>query len=218
MRHPSPVSHATGPRCWRARGWVEGSGTSRIQRAGGPMRKVFRSGALALIGLAATVAPVLTAATSSPAAGAATKAGAATAGAAEAGAATPHITPGLYHLPIVGKVTLPGSGLVARGCAPCHGRAVVELVRLRRHRRHVQLGGGQLGRAQGDAARSTSGGLSGLLGGPSTCGCLLGRTRRLQLDQRRAAGHRLGLRRLEPQLLRLVRDVPESLRYVCPTR
>ena len=71
------------------------------------MRKVLRSGALALIGLAATVAPVLTAATSSPAAGAATKAGAATAGAGEAGAATRHITPGLYHLPIVGKVTLP---------------------------------------------------------------------------------------------------------------
>jgi hypothetical protein len=133
------------------------------------MRKVFRSGALALIGLAATVAPVLTAATSSPAAGAATKANTATAGAAKSGAATPHITPGLYHLPIVGKVTLPGLGSSLGGV---------------RHATAVQSSNWS-GYADIDdtfnsvvaswvepkaTCSSTSGGLSGLLGGPSTAG------------------------------------------------
>jgi hypothetical protein len=132
------------------------------------MRKVFRSGALALIGLAATVAPVLTATTSSPAAGAATSARAATAGAAGA-AATSHITPGLYHLPIVGKVTLPGLGSSLGG---------------ERHATAVQSSNWS-GYADVDdtfnsvasswiepkaTCSSTSGGLSGLLGGPSTAG------------------------------------------------
>jgi len=66
------------------------------------MRKVFLSGALALIGLAAPAASVLTPAAASPAA-AATAARVATA--APAGPAVP----GLYHVPIIGKVTLPGA-------------------------------------------------------------------------------------------------------------
>ncbi|HEX4435000.1 MAG TPA: G1 family glutamic endopeptidase [Acidimicrobiales bacterium] len=63
------------------------------------MRKVFLSGALALIGLAAPTALVLGPAAASPAA-AATKAVSTT----SAGPAVP----GLYHVPIIGKVSLPG--------------------------------------------------------------------------------------------------------------
>ena len=65
------------------------------------MRKVFRSGALALIGLAAPAAVVLT-----PAA-AAQPAAAASAPIHTAVTAGP-AAPGLYHVPIIGKVTLPG--------------------------------------------------------------------------------------------------------------
>jgi hypothetical protein len=64
------------------------------------MRKVFLSGALALIGLAAPAAMVLTPAAAEPAAAAPHHA------AASAGAAVP----GLYHMPVIGKVVLPGLG------------------------------------------------------------------------------------------------------------
>jgi hypothetical protein len=64
------------------------------------MRKVLRSGALVLIGMAASVAPVLTATAASPA----------VAGAAPASKA--HFVPGIYHNPIIGKTTLPGVGSV----------------------------------------------------------------------------------------------------------
>jgi hypothetical protein len=64
------------------------------------MRKALRSGALVLIGMAASVAPVLTATAASPA----------VAGAASASHA--HLVPGIYHDPIVGKSPLPGLGSV----------------------------------------------------------------------------------------------------------
>ena len=207
MHRPPPFSITTGPHCGAPRGWVEGSGMSRIQTAGGLMRKVFRSGPLALIGLAATVVPVLTAAAGPPAAGAATPR-AATAGTSAAGTSAPHLKPGLYHMPIVGKVTLPGLGSSLGGV---------------RHATAVQSSNWS-GYADIDdtfnsvaaswtepkaSCSSSSGGLSGLLGGPEHGGRLLGRSRRLHLDQRRAVGYRLGLRRHHTQLLRLVRDVPQ---------
>jgi hypothetical protein len=64
------------------------------------MRKVFLSGALALIGLAAPAAPLLTSAT------------AAAAAPSHAAAPAGHAAPGIYHVPIIGKVTLPGLGSV----------------------------------------------------------------------------------------------------------
>ena len=64
------------------------------------MRKVFRSGALALIGLAAPAVVALAPAAAQPAAAASAPIHAA----ATAGPAAP----GLYHVPIIGKVTLPG--------------------------------------------------------------------------------------------------------------
>ena len=64
------------------------------------MRKVLLSGALALIGLAAPAASVLTSATAAPMAAAAAPNPA-------AGSAGP-AAPGLYHVPVIGKVTLPG--------------------------------------------------------------------------------------------------------------
>ena len=64
------------------------------------MRRLFRSGALALIGLAAPAAVALAPATAPPAAAAS----APTHVAATAGPAVR----GLYHVPIIGKVTLPG--------------------------------------------------------------------------------------------------------------
>ena len=68
----------------------------------------FLSGALALIGLAAPAASVLAPAAAPPAAAAA----APTHAAATAGPAVP----GLYHVPIIGKVTLPGLGsLLGKG-------------------------------------------------------------------------------------------------------
>ncbi|MFZ0248890.1 MAG: G1 family glutamic endopeptidase [Acidimicrobiales bacterium] len=65
------------------------------------MRKVFLSGALALIGLAAPAALALTPAATAPAAAAS----APTHAAVTPGTAVP----GLYHVPIIGKVTLPGA-------------------------------------------------------------------------------------------------------------
>jgi hypothetical protein len=69
------------------------------------MRKVFLSGALALIGLAAPGASVL-APSAVPPAGAAAPAAPSHAVAAATSAGKP--VPGLYHVPIIGKVTLPG--------------------------------------------------------------------------------------------------------------
>jgi len=65
----------------------------------GSVRKVLVSAACAL-GLAATAAPVLASAAASPAAAAAPA----------TSAATGLPTPGLYHVPIIGKVVLPGLG------------------------------------------------------------------------------------------------------------
>ncbi len=63
------------------------------------MRKVLLSGALVLIGLAAPAAPIL-----------------ASAAAPAAAAAPSHpAVPGLYHVPIIGKVTLPGLGSLLGG-------------------------------------------------------------------------------------------------------
>ena len=66
------------------------------------MRKVLLSGALALIGLAAPAASVLAPAAASPPCG-------------RGGGFIPSrrrstgpAVPGLYHVPIIGKVTLPG--------------------------------------------------------------------------------------------------------------
>src|ERR1700722_12371581 len=63
------------------------------------MRKVLLSGALALIGLAAPAAGVPAPPAASSAAAAPTHA---------AASAAPAV-PGLYHVPIIGKVTLPGA-------------------------------------------------------------------------------------------------------------
>ncbi len=68
------------------------------------MRKVLGSGALALIGLAAPAAPVLTSAAAPPPAAAA----------APAHPADP-ARPGLYHVPIIGKAVLPGLGSLLGG-------------------------------------------------------------------------------------------------------
>ena len=89
------------------------------------------------------------------------------AGRAAAAAAPSHpAAPGLYHVPIIGKVVLPGSGLPARRrAAPRHGRAVGQLGGLRRHQRHLQLGGGVVDRADASNCANSGGGLSGLLGG-----------------------------------------------------
>jgi hypothetical protein len=65
------------------------------------MRKVLLSGALALIGLAAPAASVLAPAATSPA-------GAATAHVSPPSTSAGRPVPGLYHVPIIGKVTLPG--------------------------------------------------------------------------------------------------------------
>jgi hypothetical protein len=64
------------------------------------MRKVLLSGVLALLGLAATAAPVLTS----------------TVPAAPAAAAAPaHPAVGMYHMPIIGKKLLPGLGALLGG-------------------------------------------------------------------------------------------------------
>ena len=100
------------------------------------MRKVFLSGALALIGLAAPAALAL--------APAAASRGCGVGSIARGGTAAP-ATPGLYHVPIIGKVTLPGvvgsvlGGTERQRPAPRHRGVVVQLGRLRRHERHLQL-------------------------------------------------------------------------------
>ena len=66
------------------------------------MRKVLLSGALVLIGLAAPAAPILASAAAPAAA------------AAPSHSAGQHV-PGLYHVPIIGKVTLPGLGSLLGG-------------------------------------------------------------------------------------------------------
>ncbi len=71
------------------------------------MRKVFLSGALALIGLAAPAAAALAPAAASPA-GAATASHAVAGTGTGTGTGTGPVVPGLYHVPIIGKVTLPG--------------------------------------------------------------------------------------------------------------
>ena len=69
------------------------------------MRKVLLSGVLALIGLAAPAASILAPAAAPPAAAAAAGASAPT----RAAASTGPVAPGLYHVPIIGKVTVPGT-------------------------------------------------------------------------------------------------------------
>ncbi len=73
------------------------------------MRKVFRPGALALIGLAATVAPALAPAVSPAAAAPPSRSASRPVSGATEGA---HVVPGLYHVPLIGKVVLPGLGSV----------------------------------------------------------------------------------------------------------
>lgn len=70
------------------------------------MRKVLRSGVLGLMGLAAAAAPVVMVATL-PAAAAPSHAAVTT--------APGHAVPGQYHVPIIGKVTLPGVGSLLGG-------------------------------------------------------------------------------------------------------
>ncbi len=81
------------------------------------MRKVFRAGALGLVGLAAMVAPILTSAVGPPVAGASGSGAAQSGGTVSTSTATSavpaaaaHVKAGLYHVPIIGKVTLPGLG------------------------------------------------------------------------------------------------------------
>ncbi len=77
------------------------------------MRKVLRSGALALVGLAAAAAPVM-AATAQPVSAAPSSHATAHAAAATPGAPG-HIVPGLYHVPIIGTQVLPGLGSLLGG-------------------------------------------------------------------------------------------------------
>ncbi len=81
------------------------------------MRKVLRSGALALFGVAAAAGPVMAAAAlPAPAPASAAPSHAAThARPAAMPAAAGHITPGLYHVPIIGKQALPGLGSLLGG-------------------------------------------------------------------------------------------------------
>jgi len=65
------------------------------------MRRVLPSGAPVLLGLAAPAAPILASAAAPPAAAAA--------------APTRPAAPGLYHVPIIGKVVLPGLGSLLGG-------------------------------------------------------------------------------------------------------
>ena len=72
------------------------------------MRKLLRSGVLGLLGLAAVAAPVLSSAAQPAAAAAPSHAAVPTVTAG-------HLVPGLYHVPIIGKVTLPGLGSLLGG-------------------------------------------------------------------------------------------------------
>jgi hypothetical protein len=72
------------------------------------MRKVLRSGVLGLLGLAAASAPVMTYAAAPAAAAAPSRAPVSTVTAGRP-------VPGLYHVPIIGKVTLPGPGSLLGG-------------------------------------------------------------------------------------------------------
>ena len=74
------------------------------------MRKVLRPGALALVGLAGAIGPVMAAT-----AQAASAANPHHATAAGSPAAPGHIVPGLYHVPIIGKQVLPGLGSLLGG-------------------------------------------------------------------------------------------------------
>ncbi len=79
------------------------------------MRKVLRSGALALVGLAAAAGPVMAATAPPVPASAATASHAAAHATAGTPAAPGHIVPGLYHVPIIGKQVLPGLGSLLGG-------------------------------------------------------------------------------------------------------
>jgi peptidase A4-like protein len=79
------------------------------------MRKRLRSSVLGLLGLAAIAAPVLTSAAPPAAAAAPSRAAASTTAAATAAATAGRPAPGLYHVPIIGKVTLPGLGSLLGG-------------------------------------------------------------------------------------------------------
>ena len=65
------------------------------------MGKMLRSSVLALLGLAATAAPVLASVAAAPAASASTS---------HTTSAHAHYVPGLYHVPVIGKHVLPGLG------------------------------------------------------------------------------------------------------------
>lgn len=77
------------------------------------MSKVLRTGALALVGLAAGVAPVMAATAQS--ASASTLSHVAANHAAATSSAAGRIVPGLYHVPIIGKQVLPGLGSLLGG-------------------------------------------------------------------------------------------------------
>ena len=162
------------------------------------MRKVLLSGALALIGLAAPAASVLAPAAASPAAAAAPSHAAASTAAGKP-------VPGLYHVPIIGKVTLPGVLGSLLGSAQRNGL---------RHATAVSSSNWAGYADTNDTFNSvssswteptvncanTNSGLNGLLGleqparRPGRGVGLLGRPRRLQLDERGAARDGLGLR------------------------
>ncbi len=129
------------------------------------MRKVLLSGALVLIGLAAPAAPVLAPAAGSPAAAAAAPSRPAAPG--------DPATPGIYHVPIIGKVVLPGLGSLLGGLR--HATAV----------QSSNWGGyadindtyGSVASSWTEPAVNCSGGglsLGGLLGGLGGLGGLLG--------------------------------------------
>jgi Peptidase A4 family len=90
------------------------------------MRKVLLSSALALLGLAAPAASALTLV--APAAAAPSQAAVSQAAVSQATASAVPAKPGLYHVPIIGKVTLPGVvGSVlgnGRGTSVRHATAV----------------------------------------------------------------------------------------------
>ena len=191
------------------------------------MRKVLRSGALALVGLAAAAAPVM-AATACPAG----VCGGSVARHLHATAGTPaapgHIVPGLYHVPIIGKQVLPGLGSLLGG--ERHATAVSSANWAGYADTNDTYTSVSSSWTEPAVSCSSSGGglslgfggLTGIFrfapGRPRISLGVLGRPRRLLLDERRADRHGLGLRLGHAVVLRLVRDVPQPLGHAADRR
>jgi hypothetical protein len=184
------------------------------------MRKVLRSGALALVGLAAAAAPVMAATALPVPASAATASHAATHATGGTPAAPGHIVPGLYHVPIISKVVLPKLGSLLGG--ERHATAVSSANWAGYADTNDTYASVSSSWTEPTVScSSSSGGLSlgldgltglfnSLLGGPSSASAfwvgLDGYSSTSGADR-----HGLGLRLGHAVVLRLVRDVPQPL-------